>query len=522
VKYFIIKEEVVPMTNQVAPFPVKHVGKYVIASADMYYTEQEQRDICVYDDPEKGLQIWGETPNGGTATFVDLCQIFLEYGLFCETLHNTEQSYREMRSFGENLGAKLADHIKNTSILQNTPDPGACALESILEAIHAHLTVEHVGPEFRFVVAGCPLLDASKHTGLTEIELAQFGFNVMCQSLIQTVDPHLLLNVPPGDETSQVFTLIQPTHPPLERQPLPFPASQSEPQRKETSDAFPPPVMAVRAMEAGTQKSALDGLSTFLLAILAGAFIAMGAIFATTVAAGNTTVSYGVVRLLSGLAFTLGLIMVVVAGAELFTGNNMIIMAFLSGKVTLGRLLRNWLLVYAGNFVGALLTAYLVFLSKQYTFGNGVTGLTMLNIGEAKTGLGFLQAIALGMGCNALVCMAIWMCFSARSTIDKILAVIAPITAFVAVGFEHSVANMYFIPVALFVKYFGSSTYFAQIQRTPTDFPHLTWSNFFIANLLPVTVGNIIGGAIMVGVMYWLIYLRKSTHLVPRIISGTT
>jgi formate/nitrite transporter len=386
-----------------------------------------------------------------------------------------------------------------------------------LEAIHAHLTIEHIGPEFRFVIAGCPLLNTSKQTGLAEIELAQFGFNVMCQSLIQVVDPHLLLNVPPGDETDQVFTLIQPTHPPLERQSLPAPASQGAPRRKEESiDAFPPPAMAVRAIESGIQKSALDTLSTFMLAILAGAFIAMGAIFATTVAAGATGVPYGVVRLLTGLAFTLGLIMVVVAGAELFTGNNMLIMAFLSGKVTVGKLLRNWLLVYIGNFVGALLTAYLMFLSRQYTFGNGVTGLTMLNIGEAKTNLGFLQAVVLGMGCNALVCMAVWMCYSARSTIDKILAVVAPITAFVAVGFEHSVANMYFIPVALFVKYLGSPLYYNQIQKTPADFPNLTLSNFLLANLLPVTIGNIIGGTIMVGVMYWLIYLRKSTHLVPR------
>ena len=278
--------------------------------------------------------------------------------------------------------------------------------------------------------------------------------------------------------------------------------------------------MAARAIDAGVKKATLDPLSAFMLAILAGAFIAMGAIFATTVTAGGAGLPYGVVRLLAGLAFTLGLIMVVVAGAELFTGNNLIVMAFLSGRVSLGRLTRNWIIVYTGNFVGAVLTAYLVFLSRQYTFGNGIIGQTMLNIGETKTSLDFIQAVALGICCNALVCIAIWMCFSARSTVDKIMAVIPPIAAFVAAGFEHSVANMYFISIALFVKYMGSSLFFGGIQKTPADFPHLTWNNFIVANLFPVTIGNIIGGAMMVGTVYWLIYSRNATRSIPRVASG--
>jgi formate/nitrite transporter len=171
--------------------------------------------------------------------------------------------------------------------------------------------------------------------------------------------------------------------------------------------------------------------------------------------------------------------------------------------------LRNWVVVYVGNLVGSLATAYLVFLSKQYTFGGGAIGLNMLNIGEAKTNLGFGQAIALGILCNAVVCMAVWLCFGARSTGDKILAIIPPIAAFVAAGFEHSVANMYFIPAGLFVKYLGDPAFFQLIKKAPTDFPHLTWGNFFVANLLPVTIGNIIGGAVMVGLVYWFAYLRK-------------
>jgi formate transporter FocA len=273
-------------------------------------------------------------------------------------------------------------------------------------------------------------------------------------------------------------------------------------------DAFPPPGMAAKAEGVGVKKAGLDILTMFALAILAGAFIGVGAIFATTVLAGTSTLPYGVARLLGGLVFTTGLILVVVGGAELFTGNNLIIMAFASRKVSLAGLLRNWAIVYVGNFVGSIVTAYIMFLSKQYSFGSGAIGLTALNIGESKTNLGFIQAVALGIMCNALVCMAVWLCFSARSTTDKILSIIPPIAAFVAAGFEHSVANMYFIPVALFVKDMGDPKFFEVIKKTAADFPHLTWGNFFIANLLPVTIGNIIGGAVMVGLVYWFAYLR--------------
>jgi len=201
------------MTNQFSLSSVKHICTYVIASADMYYSEEGQRDIFAHDDLVHGLRIWGETPNGGTATPINLCQIFLEYGLFCQALHTREESYQEMRIFGEDFAVKLAEYIKSAVILRDTLDPGACALESILEAIQAHLTIEHIGPELRFVVAGCPLLDASQNTGLTETELAQFGFNVMCQRVIQLIDPDLILNVPISNDRGQVFTLIKPTHP---------------------------------------------------------------------------------------------------------------------------------------------------------------------------------------------------------------------------------------------------------------------------------------------------------------------
>ncbi|CAG1016104.1 putative formate transporter 1 [Anaerolineales bacterium] len=288
-------------------------------------------------------------------------------------------------------------------------------------------------------------------------------------------------------------------------------------------DAILPPGMAAKAEDLGVKKANLKAANMFMLAVLAGAFIGIGAIFATTVAAGSMSIKdaagaaafstgfpYGVTRLLVGLVFTVGLILVVVGGAELFTGNTLITMAYASKKVTLGQLLRNWGIVYIGNLVGSVLTAYIVFLGKQYAFGNGSIGLAALNIGEAKTALTFVQAVALGIMCNALVCMAVWMCYSARTTTDKILAIIPPISCFVAAGFEHSIANMYFIPIALFIKGSGDAKFFEMIGKTAADFPHLTWGNFFLANLLPVTIGNIIGGAIMVGMVYWFVYIRKT------------
>ena len=207
-------------------------------------------------------------------------------------------------------------------------------------------------------------------------------------------------------------------------------------------DALLPSEMATRAEYVGVRKAETPAWTMFTLAVLAGAFIALGAVFATNTAAGTGTLPFGVSKLLSGLVFCLGLILVVVGGAELFTGNNLIVMAWASGKVTGRALLRNWVIVYLGNFVGSFGTAVLVFLSRQYTFGGGQVGEAALRIAVGKSSLEFFQAMVLGVLCNALVCLAVWLTFSARSTIDKIAAIIFPITAFVAAGFEHSIANM--------------------------------------------------------------------------------
>jgi formate transporter FocA len=286
-----------------------------------------------------------------------------------------------------------------------------------------------------------------------------------------------------------------------------------EPQLVEVRfDALLPHEMAEKAEAAGVKKAELSIGTTFILAVLAGAFIALGAIFATTVTAGAAGyLPFGVVRLLGGLVFCLGLVLVVVAGAELFTGNNLIVMAWASRRIATLGLLRNWTIVYAGNLVGALATAALLVASGQYAFGAGSIGLNALAIAEAKCSLGFVQAFALGILCNALVCLAVWLCFSARSTTDKILSILFPITAFVAAGFEHCVANMYFVPVALLIAEFAPAEFWQSVDRLAVDYPTLTWSRFAIGNLLPVTLGNVVGGSLLVGAVYWIVYRKGAS-----------
>jgi formate transporter len=279
-------------------------------------------------------------------------------------------------------------------------------------------------------------------------------------------------------------------------------------------DALLPPEMAARAEDVGVRKARLDSVSLFALGVLAGAFISLGAIFATTVSAGAGDLPFGLVRLLAGLAFSLGLILIIIGGAELFTGNTLIVMAWASRKVSTSLVLRNWSIVYTGNLAGALATVGVMFVSGQYSFGGGSVGLAALTIGNAKAGLEFVPAIALGMMCNALVCLAVWLTFSARTTTDRILAIVPPIAAFVAAGFEHSVANMYFIPEAIAIRTFAPDAFWNSIDRVPADFPNLTLEGF-LANLLPVTIGNVIGGAVMVGIVYWFVYLRGPRSPAP-------
>ena len=274
-------------------------------------------------------------------------------------------------------------------------------------------------------------------------------------------------------------------------------------------DALLPREIALRAEAIGVQKTRLDLLSLVALAVLAGAFIGLGAMFATTVLAGAEGVlPFGVSRLLSGVVFCLGLILVVVGGAELFTGNNLMVMAWAAGKVSPREMLRAWAIVYVGNFIGAVGTAGIVFLSGQYLSGKGSVAGVALTIATNKVSLSFEHGLFLGILCNVLVCLAVWLAYGARTTADKIMAIVFPVSAFVVAGFEHSVANMYFIPLGLFIKAWAPAAMWTQIGATSVNYAALTWAGL-VDNLIPVTLGNIIGGGGLVGLVYWFVYLRK-------------
>jgi formate/nitrite transporter len=263
-------------------------------------------------------------------------------------------------------------------------------------------------------------------------------------------------------------------------------------------DAYAPAQIAMRVREVGVTKATMPVLTMFVLATLAGAFVALGALFFTITMTTSTIgqpPAFGLMRLAGGIAFSLGLILVVVGGAELFTGNNLIAMAWASGRVTTLQVMRNWGWVYLGNLVGAVGTAVLVWLAGVHTMSNGAVGETMVQIARGKIALDPVSAVARGILCNVLVCLAVWLCMGARSVTDKILATVFPITAFVACGFEHSVANMYFLPIGVALAG-GTSTPLSVADA--------------VSNLALVTLGNVLGGTILVALVYWSVYLRSS------------
>jgi len=264
-------------------------------------------------------------------------------------------------------------------------------------------------------------------------------------------------------------------------------------------DAFSPQQIADKVEHVGVAKAHLKTLPTFMLGVLAGGFIGLGALYYALVVS-DVQLSFGLARVLGGVAFSLGLILVIVGGAELFTGNNLLVMAWADRKITTSEMLRNWALVYVSNAVGAIGLAVVVFLSHHAGMNQGGVGLAYLKIAAAKTALPFWEAFFKGTLCNLLVCLAVWMALAGHSVTDKVLAIVFPISAFVAAGFEHSVANMYFIPLGIFVK---SSI----IAPAGIDLASLDWSGF-VSNMIPVTLGNIVGGSVMVALVYHLIYRR--------------
>ncbi|MBL9119398.1 MAG: formate/nitrite transporter family protein [Phycisphaerae bacterium] len=256
------------------------------------------------------------------------------------------------------------------------------------------------------------------------------------------------------------------------------------------NEAHPPREIAQMVERLGVAKAQTDTLTLLVLGLLAGAFVSMGAIFSTVIMT-QSALGFGVTRLLGGVGFCLGLVLVVVAGAELFTGNNLLAMAWASGLIRVRDVLRNWFWVYVGNVVGCLGTALFVLWAGVANLGGGVVGQTAVAIAEAKCGLSFGEAFARGVLCNALVCLAVWLTLGGRSVSDKILAVLFPVTAFVALGLEHSIANWFFLPFGIALEQGDEISIVGAIR-----------------NLVAVTAGNVVGGTLLVAAVYWVAYLR--------------
>lgn len=263
------------------------------------------------------------------------------------------------------------------------------------------------------------------------------------------------------------------------------------------SDAYAPAEVARRIETVGVAKARQATLPLLLLGLLAGAFIGLGALFFIVVKS-DPNLGFAAGAVLGGLVFSLGLLLVVVAGAELFTGNNLLAMAWADGKISSRELLRNWVLVCLANFFGAAGLALLVFASGHTALNNGAIGQQVIKIALAKQSLSLDQAFFRGVLCNVLVCMAVWMAMAGRSVTDKMVAIVLPVTAFIAAGFEHSIANMYLMPLAMLVQHFDP----AAAGATP-----VTWAGM-AGNLLPVIAGNLMGGSVLVGLTYHVIYRR--------------
>ena len=292
-------------------------------------------------------------------------------------------------------------------------------------------------------------------------------------------------------------------------------------QTMNTDTAYSPPQTAAIIENKAVVRARLRVTQTFALSIMAGIFVALGAQFATFVTS-DSTLHFGLTSLIAGVVFSLGLILVETAGAELFTGNNLNILGYLSNRITTGELLRIWIIVYIGNFIGSLLMVCLMYKTHQFEFFHNMVGAKALLIAHKKVNLSFTEALARGVLCNALVCLNAWLCYSGRTLADKVVSVIFPIGGFVASGFEHCVANMYFIPMGMVLRRNPAVVAAAEkMAGKSLDLSLLTWKGFFIHNLVPVTLGNIVGGVILIGIVFWFIYLRPhSGDLSPELKPG--
>lgn len=269
-----------------------------------------------------------------------------------------------------------------------------------------------------------------------------------------------------------------------------------------------PAEMAKVAEDAGVYKATKAPFTTFFLAITAGVFISIAFAFYITATTGSGALPWGMAKLVGGVCFSLGLMLVVVCGADLFTSTVLIVVAKASGRISWGQLARNWLTVYIGNFVGAIFFVALIWLAAQHMAASGAWGLNVLQTADHKMHHTFIEATSLGILANLMVCMAVWMSYSGRTLLDKMFAMVLPVAMFVASGFEHSIANMFLIPLAIVIRDFASPEFWQATGATAAQFSHLSVSDFISDNLIPVTLGNIIGGGLLVGLTYWVIYLR--------------
>ena len=269
-------------------------------------------------------------------------------------------------------------------------------------------------------------------------------------------------------------------------------------------DKTPKTIAETVASTIGVGKVTSPWLTVTVLGVLAGCYIGFGGLLSTTITFDMAAIAgIGFTKIMAGSAFSLGLMLVVIAGAELFTGNNLMVSSVLSREITFTDMLKRWGLVYIANFIGSIVLVLIFYFSGLWKTGNGALGAAAVNIAAKKVSLGFNEALFRGVGCNWLVCLAVWMALAARQTIGKIFAIFFPIMGFVAIGFEHCVANMYFIPAAIVLQNWADISAINNIS-----FPALTWVNFLWKNLLPVTIGNIIGGGLFVGMSYWGAYLK--------------
>ena len=273
-------------------------------------------------------------------------------------------------------------------------------------------------------------------------------------------------------------------------------------------DSFSPAQMTQIAEEIGNYKVNKHPSSTILSAIIAGVFISIAFVFYITVTTGTATVAFGLAKLVGGICFSLGLMLVVCCGSDLFTSTVLTILPRMTHKISWTKMIRNWIFVYIGNFIGAILFVTIIWFSGQYMVANGLWGLNVLQTADHKLHHTFIEAVCLGLLANLMVCLAAWMSYAGRSLLDKMLIMVLPVAMFVASGFEHSIANMFMIPMGIVIKNFASPEFWTAVGVSADTFNSLTIEHFVLNNLIPVTIGNILGG-LAVALPYWALYLRK-------------